>query len=130
MRKTLTTAAIAAALAVIPGTTAMATTPPDDPNDIEEINNPVDPDDEEGFDDWGLLGLVGLLGLAGLAGAIEISSVQLNMKPAFFAGLGFVLGLIRDVEPRPSPYLVQMRLRLSGMRPINSVVDIASPLRT
>ncbi len=28
-------------------------------------------------------------GLAGLAGAIEISSVQLNMKPAFFAGLGF-----------------------------------------
>jgi hypothetical protein len=68
MRKTLTTAAVAAALAIIPGTTALATTNPDDPNDIEEINNPVDDNDEEGFDDWGLLGLIGLLGLAGLAG--------------------------------------------------------------
>ena len=47
--------------------------------------------------------------------AIEICSPELNPR--------FVLGLIRDVEPRPSPYLVQMRLRLSDMRPINSVVD-------
>ena len=47
--------------------------------------------------------------------AIEIRSPELNPR--------FVLGLIRDVDPRPSPYLVQMRLRLAGMRPINSVVD-------
>jgi phenylalanyl-tRNA synthetase beta chain len=34
-----------------------------------------------------------------------------------------VLGLIRGVEPQDSPYWVQRRLRLAGMRPINSVVD-------
>jgi len=35
----------------------------------------------------------------------------------------FVLGLIEGVEPRPSPYWVQRRLNLAGMRPINSIVD-------
>ena len=35
----------------------------------------------------------------------------------------FVLGLARGVEPRPSPYTIQRRLRLAGMRPINSIVD-------
>ncbi len=35
----------------------------------------------------------------------------------------FVLGLVRGVKPQPSPYKVQMRLRLAGMRPINSIVD-------
>ncbi len=35
----------------------------------------------------------------------------------------FVLGLARGVEPRPSPYFIQRRLRLAGMRPINSIVD-------
>lgn len=42
-------------------------------------------------------------GLAGLAGAIEISSVQLNMKPAFFAGLGFdaiAVALLARQNPR------------------------------
>ena len=68
MRKMITTAAIAAALTVIPVTTALATTPPDDPNDVEAIDNPLDENDDSGFDDWGLLGLLGLAGLAGLAG--------------------------------------------------------------
>ena len=68
MRKTLGVAAMAATLTLIPATTALATTPPDDPNDIEAIDNPLDENDDEGFDDWGLLGLVGLVGLAGLAG--------------------------------------------------------------
>lgn len=68
MRKTITTVAIAGALAIIPGTTALATTPPDDPNDVEAIDNPLDENDDSGFDDWGLLGLLGLLGLAGLSG--------------------------------------------------------------
>ena len=35
----------------------------------------------------------------------------------------FVVGLIRGVKPQPSPYWVQRRLRLAGMRPINSLVD-------
>jgi MYXO-CTERM domain-containing protein len=68
MRKTLITTAIAAALTVVPVTTALATTPPDDPNDVVAIDNPLDENDDSGFDDWGLLGLLGLAGLAGLAG--------------------------------------------------------------
>ncbi|HEY3344186.1 MAG TPA: phenylalanine--tRNA ligase subunit beta [Anaerolineaceae bacterium] len=47
--------------------------------------------------------------------SIQIQNPQLNPR--------FVLGLIQNVESRPSPYLVQLRLRLAGMRPINSVVD-------
>lgn len=35
----------------------------------------------------------------------------------------FVLGLVRGVQPQPSPYWVQRRLTLAGMRPINSIVD-------
>jgi phenylalanyl-tRNA synthetase beta chain len=46
---------------------------------------------------------------------VEIRNPELNPR--------FAVGLIRDVEPRPSPYIVQMRLKLAGMRPINSVVD-------
>ena len=68
MRKTITTAAIAAALTIIPVSSTFAT-PPADPNDVEVVDNPLDEnDDDSGFDDWGLLGLLGLLGLAGLAG--------------------------------------------------------------
>jgi phenylalanyl-tRNA synthetase beta chain len=46
---------------------------------------------------------------------IEIRNPDLNPR--------FTAGLIREVEPRPSPYMIQLRLKLSGMRPINSVVD-------
>jgi phenylalanyl-tRNA synthetase beta chain len=46
---------------------------------------------------------------------IEIQNPELNPR--------FVLGLIRDVEIAPSPYLVQRRLRLAGIRPINNLVD-------
>ena len=34
-----------------------------------------------------------------------------------------MLGLIQDVTIKPSPYWVQRRLRLAGMRPINNIVD-------
>ena len=68
MRKTITAAALAVGLSVVPVSIASATTPPDDPNDVEAIDNPLDEEDESGFDDWGLLGLLGLIGLAGLAG--------------------------------------------------------------
>ena len=46
---------------------------------------------------------------------IEIHNPELNPR--------FVLGLVRDVKIGPSPYFVQRRLRLSGTRPINCVVD-------
>ena len=46
---------------------------------------------------------------------IEITQPALNSR--------FVLGLIRNIEIRPSPYKVQLRLKLAGMRPINNIVD-------
>jgi phenylalanyl-tRNA synthetase beta chain len=54
------------------------------------------------------------LAIEGLV-SIDIKEPELNPR--------FVLGLIREIEIRPSPYWVQRRLRLSGMRPINSIVD-------
>jgi phenylalanyl-tRNA synthetase beta chain len=47
--------------------------------------------------------------------SIEITDPELNPR--------FVLGLIRDVEIKPSPYEIQRRLRLAGVRPINNIVD-------
>jgi phenylalanyl-tRNA synthetase beta chain len=47
--------------------------------------------------------------------SIEIRNPELNPR--------FVLGLIKDVTIHPSPYWVQRRLRLAGMRPINNIVD-------
>jgi phenylalanyl-tRNA synthetase beta chain len=47
--------------------------------------------------------------------SIEITDPQLNPR--------FVLGLVRDVTIGPSPYKVQRRLKLAGMRPINNIVD-------
>ncbi|UCF62233.1 MAG: phenylalanine--tRNA ligase subunit beta [Anaerolineaceae bacterium] len=46
---------------------------------------------------------------------LEIHHPELNPR--------FVLGLIEGVEICPSPYWVQRRLRLAGMRPINNIVD-------
>ncbi|MDQ2693694.1 MAG: phenylalanine--tRNA ligase subunit beta [Chloroflexota bacterium] len=47
--------------------------------------------------------------------SIEITEPEYNPR--------FVLGLIRDVEIKPSPYEIQRRLRLAGLRPINNIVD-------
>jgi len=47
--------------------------------------------------------------------SVEIGDPELNPR--------FVLGLIRDVEIKPSPYQIQRRLKLAGVRPINNVVD-------
>jgi phenylalanyl-tRNA synthetase beta chain len=52
-----------------------------------------------------------------LAGRVDIEIHDPKLNPRF------VLGLIEDVEIRPSPYWVQRRLRLAGMRPINNIVD-------
>ncbi|MBK9925905.1 MAG: phenylalanine--tRNA ligase subunit beta [Anaerolineales bacterium] len=47
--------------------------------------------------------------------SIEISNPELNPR--------FVLGLIRDVEIKQSPYKIQRRLRLAGIRAISNIVD-------
>jgi phenylalanyl-tRNA synthetase beta chain len=47
--------------------------------------------------------------------SIEITDPELNAR--------FVLGLIRNVEIKPSPYQIQRRLKLAAMRPINNIVD-------
>jgi phenylalanyl-tRNA synthetase beta chain len=47
--------------------------------------------------------------------AIEIHDPQLNPR--------FVLGLIEGIEIGPSPYWVQRRLKMAGMRPISNIVD-------
>ncbi|HTP00788.1 MAG TPA: phenylalanine--tRNA ligase subunit beta [Anaerolineales bacterium] len=46
---------------------------------------------------------------------IEITKPELNPR--------FVAGLIRNVVIAPSPYEIQRRLKLAGMRPINCIVD-------
>src|SRR3989304_7056007 len=52
-----------------------------------------------------------------LLGKVQVVIKEPDLNPRF------VLGLIRDVRIKPSPYLVQRRLRLSGIRPINCIVD-------
>jgi len=52
--------------------------------------------------------------ITGKAG-IEIHEPQLNPR--------FVIGMLTGATAQPSPYWVQYRLRLAGMRPINSTVD-------
>jgi phenylalanyl-tRNA synthetase beta chain len=47
--------------------------------------------------------------------SVQITAPELNPR--------FVLGLIRDVTIQASPYKIQRRLKLSGMRPINCIVD-------
>jgi phenylalanyl-tRNA synthetase beta chain len=52
-----------------------------------------------------------------IQGAVQIQITDPELNPRF------VLGLVRGAAPQPSPYWVQRRLRLAGMRPINSIVD-------
>ena len=52
-----------------------------------------------------------------LAGRADIKIEDPDLNPRF------VLGLIEGIEVRPSPYWVQRRLNLAGMRPINCIVD-------
>jgi phenylalanyl-tRNA synthetase beta chain len=46
---------------------------------------------------------------------LEITEPELNPR--------FVLGLIEGVHIHPSPYKIQRRLTLAGVRPINNIVD-------
>ena len=52
-----------------------------------------------------------------IAGRVSLTIRQPELNPRF------VLGLIEGVTPGPSPYEIQRRLRLAGMRPINNIVD-------
>lgn len=47
--------------------------------------------------------------------SIEITNSELNPR--------FVAGLVRNVEIKPSPYQIQRRLKLAGVRAINNIVD-------
>ncbi len=50
--------------------------------------------------------------------SIDIEVPELNPR--------FVLGLIEGVTIKPSPYWIQRRLRLAGIRPINNIVDVTN----
>jgi phenylalanyl-tRNA synthetase beta chain len=50
--------------------------------------------------------------------SIEITNPQMNPR--------FVLGLIQNVSIKPSPYWMERRLKLAGMRPINNIVDVTN----
>lgn len=57
---------------------------------------------------------------ATLKGRLNIEIKESELNPRFTAML------IRDVKIAPSPYWMQRRLRLAGMRPINNIVDITN----
>lgn len=50
--------------------------------------------------------------------ALNITNPELNPR--------FVLGLIQGIQLGPSPYWMQRRLKLTGMRPINNIVDVTN----
>jgi phenylalanyl-tRNA synthetase beta chain len=52
-----------------------------------------------------------------VAGKAKIDIKDSNLNPRFVAGM------IENAAQVPSPYRIQRRLRLSGMRPINAIVD-------
>lgn len=52
-----------------------------------------------------------------IKGCVEIKITDPKLNPRF------VLGLVRNAKVKPSPYQVQRRLKLAGVRPINGIVD-------
>jgi phenylalanyl-tRNA synthetase beta chain len=55
-----------------------------------------------------------------IAGRVSLTIQDPELNPRF------VLGLIEGVRIGESPYWVQRRLRLAGMRPINTIVDVTN----
>ncbi len=55
-----------------------------------------------------------------IAGKAQIHITEPELNPRF------VLGLIQNVAIKPSPYWMQLRLKLAGMRPINNIVDVTN----
>jgi len=52
-----------------------------------------------------------------ITGKVSIDIIDPTLNPRF------TVGLLQGAKAKPSPYHVQYRLRLAGMRPINSIVD-------
>jgi phenylalanyl-tRNA synthetase beta chain len=52
-----------------------------------------------------------------IKGRVEVKITDPEINPRF------VFGLIENVKIQPSPYKVQLRLNLAGMRPIDALVD-------
>jgi phenylalanyl-tRNA synthetase beta chain len=59
-------------------------------------------------------------GAPAMAGRVAIDITQPAVNPRF------VVGLIENIEIRPSPYKAQLRLRLAGQRPISNIVDVTN----
>lgn len=57
---------------------------------------------------------------APIKGQVEIVIQEPDLNPRFTAAL------IRGVGPKPSPFWIQHRLKLAGMRPINNIVDVTN----
>jgi phenylalanyl-tRNA synthetase beta chain len=55
-----------------------------------------------------------------IAGRVVIETAAPELNPRFCAVL------IEGISIRPSPYWMQLRLRLAGMRPINNIVDVSN----
>jgi phenylalanyl-tRNA synthetase beta chain len=55
-----------------------------------------------------------------LKGRVVIETTELHLNPRFCAAL------IEGIQIKPSPYWMQLRLRLAGMRPINNIVDVSN----
>ncbi len=53
-------------------------------------------------------------------GRVVIETTEPELNPRFCAIL------IEGIEIKPSPYWMQLRLRLAGMRPINNIVDVSN----
>ena len=51
---------------------------------------------------------------------LDIRTPELNPR--------FVAGLVENITVQPSPFIVQHRLKLAGMRPINNIVDATNYL--
>jgi len=55
-----------------------------------------------------------------IKGCVGIQITQSELNPRF------VLGLIQDITIGESPYWMQRRLKLAGMRPISNIVDVTN----
>ncbi len=55
-----------------------------------------------------------------LKGRVVIETREPHLNPRFCAAL------IEGIEIKPSPYWMQLRLRLAGMRPISNIVDVSN----
>ncbi len=66
------------------------------------------------------LGRAETLALPPLSDVLTIETTEPELNPRFVAIL------IEGIAIKPSPYWMQRRLRLAGMRPINNIVDVSN----